>query len=211
MDFNTVLQIQVDGYPQRMKSHFVGREEGRYIILKIPSLLKNPAEILTKGKEVTVRYVHQGSVYGFRTPIVFVEFEPLNIFFVKFPRTIEDHNLRTHKRFECSLPARLEFLNQRHKNRKLQFRGFVGDISKGGCRATIKYDKQEWGDGPPQIQSIVEIYLALPGVEGELYLKGSLRSLIQDDCRLTLGVQFAELTGKSQAQLEKFLAINRIV
>ena len=209
MDFNTILQIQIDGYPNRMKSFLVGREEGRYLILKIPSVIGNPEEIFVKDKELTVRYVHQGSVFGFRTPVMLTVIDDFKVVFVKFPKIIEDYNLRTHKRFECSLPARLEVIT-RHQNRQLRFKGIIGDISKGGCKATISLQELEWVKEPLKIQSVIEIYLALPGIEGELFLQGAVRSMMQDDKGLALGVQFVDLSGRSQTQLNKFLADNRI-
>ncbi len=209
MDFNTILQIQVQGYPNRLKSYLVGREEGRYLILKMPSVIGNPEEIFAKDKELTVRYVHQGSVFGFRAPIMLTVLDCFYVVFIHFPKAIEDYNLRTHKRFECSLPARLEVIT-RHQNRQLRFKGIVGDISKGGCKATITMQELEWVKEPLKIQSVIEIYLALPGIEGELFLQGAVRSMIQDDKGLALGVQFVDLSGKSQAQLNKFLSDNRI-
>ena len=209
MDFNTILQVQIQDYPNRLKSYLVGREEGRYLILKMPSVIGNPEEIFAKGKELTVRYVHQGSVFGFRAPIMLTILDCFNVIFIHFPKAIEDYNLRTHKRFECSLPARLEVIT-RHQNRQLRFKGIIGDISKGGCKATITMQELEWVKEPLKIQSVIEIYLALPGVEGELFLQGAVRSMIQDDKGLALGVQFVDLSGKSQTQLNKFLSDNRI-
>jgi len=209
MDFNTILQVQIQDYPNRLKSYLVGREEGRYLILKMPSVIGNPEEIFAKGKELTVRYVHQGSVFGFRAPIMLTILDCFNVIFIHFPKAIEDYNLRTHKRFECSLPARLEVIT-RHQNRQLRFKGIIGDISKGGCKATITMQELEWVKEPLKIQSVIEIYLALPGIEGELFLQGAVRSMTQDDKGLALGVQFVDLSGKSQTQLNKFLSDNRI-
>ena len=208
MDFNTELQVQVQGCSNRLKSYLVGREEGRYLIIKAPMVV-NPEEIFAKDKELVVRYVHQGSVFGFRSPIMLPVLEPFNVVFVEFPKKIEDYNLRTHKRFECSLPARLEVVT-RHQDRKLRFKGVVGDISKGGCKATISLKELEWVKEPLKIQSDIVLFLSLPGVEGELFLQGAVRSMSQDSEVLSLGIQFVDLSGKSQIQLDRFLAANQI-
>ncbi len=55
MDFNTVLQIQVQSYPNRLKSYLVGKEEGRYLIIKMPAVV-NPEEVFTEDKELVIRY-----------------------------------------------------------------------------------------------------------------------------------------------------------
>ena len=85
MDFNTVLQIQVQGFPNRLKSYLVGKEEGRYLIIKIP-MVGNPEEFFAKDKELVVRYVHEGSVFGFRSQVMLSILDSLNVVFVKFPK-----------------------------------------------------------------------------------------------------------------------------
>ncbi|MEA3333148.1 MAG: flagellar brake protein [Pseudomonadota bacterium] len=208
MDFNTELQVQVQGYPNRLKSYLVGREEGRYLIIKIPKVV-NPEEIFAKNKELVIRYVYQGSVFGFRSPIMLPVLDPFNVLFVKFPEKIEDHNLRTYKRIDCSLPARMEVVIQ-CQARKLHFKGFVSDISKGGCKATISLKDHESVKEPLKIQSALDLFLSLPGVEEELFLPGTVRSMSQDSEVLSLGIQFVDLSGKSQIQLDRFLAVNQV-
>jgi len=208
VDFNTVLQIQVQGYPNRLKSYLVGKEEGRYLIIKVPAV-QNAEKLFTKDKELTVRYVYQGSVFGFKAPIMLYIFDTFNVIFVEFPKKIENHNLRTHKRFECSLPARLEVLT-RHQNRQLRFQGIIGDLSKGGCKATISLKELEWVKEPLKIQSEVAIFLSLPGVENELVIQGAVKSMSQDCNALALGIQFVDLSGKVQTQLDKFLEVNKL-
>lgn len=206
MDLNTVLQVEVQGYLNRLKCHLVGKEEGRYLIIKIP-VLENSEDIFVKDKELVVRYVHQGSVFGFRSSIVFTLLDHFNVVFVQFPKEIEDYNLRSSKRFDCYLPARLEVMTS-HQNRQLRFQGVLGDISKGGCKATINLKELEWVKEPLKIKSVVEMFISLPGVEGELLLQGAVRSMSQDSEVLSLGIQFADLGGGTQTQLNKFFAVN---
>ena len=206
MDFNTVLKVQVDGHPNRLKSYLVGKEEGRYLIIKIPTVA-NSKDIFVKGTELVIRYVHQGSIFGFKSSIMLSIKDSFEVIFIQFPKKIEDYNLRTHKRFECSLPARLEVVT-RSSNRKLLFKGVIGDMSKGGCRASIRLQELEWVQEPLKIHSDIALFLSLPGIEGELSLHGEVKSMSQDSDALSLGIQFVDLSGKSQALLDKFLAVN---
>jgi len=208
VDLNTALQIQVQGYPNRLKSYLVGKEEGQYLIIKAPTM-QNPEDFFTKDQELVIRYVYQGRVFGFKSPIMLCIRNSINLIFVKFPKIIEDHNLRTHKRFECSLLARLEVLT-RHQNRQLRFQGSIGDLSKGGCKATISLKELEWVKEPLKIQSDVNIFLSLPGIEDELIMQGVVRSMSQDSNALSLGIQFVDLSGKVQTQIEKFIDANKI-
>jgi len=207
MDFNTALQLQIEGYPGRLKSYLVGKEEGNYLLIKIP-WLKNPEKFFRQGQELIIRYVYQGCAFGFKTQVILPLFDTFNVVFVRFPTTIEDFNLRIHKRFECSLPARLEVVT-RHQNRQMRFKAMVNDISKGGCRLTISLQELEWSKDPIKIRAEVSLFLSLPGVDGELFLQSAVRSLAQDDDAMALGLQFLDLTGKNRVQLDRFLALNQ--
>ena len=206
MDINTVLQVEAQGHSSRLKSHLVGKEEGRYLIIKIP-VLENSEDIFVKDKELVVRYVHQGSIFGFRSSIMFALPGHFNVAFVQFPKKIEDYNLRSFKRFDCYLPVRLEVMTS-HQDRQLRFQGVIGDISKGGCKATVDLKELEWVKEPLKIKSVVEMFISLPGVEGELLLQGAVRSMSQDSEALSLGIQFVDLGSRTQAQLNKFIAAN---
>ena len=106
------------------------------------------------------------------------------------------------------ITARLEVV-ARHQNRKLHFKGVIGDISKGGCKATISLEELEWIKESLSIQSAVMIFLFLPGVEGELLLRGVVRSMTQDSVVLSMGIQFADLSGKIQTKLDRFIVANK--
>ncbi|MBN2706954.1 MAG: flagellar brake protein [Deltaproteobacteria bacterium] len=207
MDFNTALQLQIEGYPGRLKSYLVGKEEGNYLLIKIP-LLKAPEKLFRQGKELIIRYVYQGSAFGFRTQVILPLFDSFNVVFVGFPKRIEDFNLRVHKRFECSLPARLEVITK-HQNRQMRFKTMVNDISKGGCRLTISLKELEWSKDPIKIKAEVSLFLSLPGVDGELFLQAAVRSLSQDEDAMALGLQFIGLEGKDRVQLDRFLAVHQ--
>ena len=206
MELNTVLQIQVKNYPGRLKSYLVGKEDGRFLIIKVP-IVGEPTTIFAPGQELVVRYVYQGNVYGFHSSIMYVLLDSFQVAFIEFPKKIENVNLRTFKRFDCYLPASLQ-VQARVQDRNLIFQGTIIDISKGGCKMAIGLHELEWVTEPLQIQSAVEIHVALPGVENELELRGKVKSMTKNDESLLLGVQFIELDGKAKTELYKFIAAN---
>ncbi|OPZ60944.1 MAG: hypothetical protein BWY87_00157 [Deltaproteobacteria bacterium ADurb.Bin510] len=50
-----------------------------------------------------VRYLYNGTVYGFQTKLIEYITSPTKLFFLDYPRIIEHHDLRQEKRFPCHL------------------------------------------------------------------------------------------------------------
>lgn len=201
---DTPLQLQISGHTRRHKSTLIGKDHDHFLIVKAPAT--ESREQFREETEIVIRYVYEGSIYGFKSQIILAIEEPIDVLFIKFPKEIEDYNLRSHKRFECHLPSRIQ-VRTRHQGRKLIFRGITNDLSKGGCRVLISQTELEWVNEPVKIQSNVELFLVLPGHQEELGFGGIVRNISQDQEGLALGIQFAELNPKSSAGLNKYLAV----
>jgi c-di-GMP-binding flagellar brake protein YcgR len=204
IDLNTMLQLQITGYSKRVKSVLTGKENDRYLLVKTPPEL--PLEALRRGTRVVVRYVYEGSIYGFESNIILPIGSPINALFIKFPEEVEDHNLRTHKRFECHLPTRLK-IKKSKDGRELIFRGISIDISKGGCKTIVSQAELEWVDEPVKLNSEIELFVAVPGVQEKLKFSGFVRNIAQDQNDLALGIQFSELIPRTATELQKYLAV----
>ncbi len=207
IDLNTSLRVQISGRSKRYRSFLVGKETDHYLIIKTPSI-DNWKTLFAKDTELVVRYVHQGSVYGFKSKIIFTIPPPLRVSFIRFPDRVEDFNLRTFKRFECHLPTRLQVMT-RHHNRQLIFRSTIFDISKGGCKVLISRTELEWVNELVKINAKVELFASLPGLQEELKFSGTVRNVTQDSDGLSLGIQFAELENRAETELQKFLAVTQ--
>ncbi len=206
MELHTELQVQISGCSGRLKSSLVGKEEGRFLIIKMP-LVAEPETFFAPGRELVVRYVFQGNVFGFRSTVLLPLPGNFNVVFIAFPTRIENVNLRTHKRFTCYLPATMQ-VQARVQDRQLIFQGAIVDISKGGCKMAIGLQELEWVKEPLKIQSEVTILFQLPGVEEELTLRGEVKSMVRNESTLHLGIQFMTLEGRSQKEIHKFIAAN---
>ncbi|MBN2333070.1 MAG: flagellar brake protein [Deltaproteobacteria bacterium] len=198
MELYTPLHIQLDNNtPGRFKSFLVGMEEGRYMIVKLPSAA-DPKALFTLDRSLVVRYLHRGSVFGFKSKVMGVIDSPAPLLFICYPEAIEDHNLRNFARIDCYLPARLQ-------TGKLFFDCRIVDISKGGCQLAMKNSELEGVNNALAVDQEVGISFCLPGVVEELLLAGIVRTVMHDDS-VKIGIKFNLLEGMPKAKLYKFLA-----
>ncbi len=99
-----VAQAQIEG--RKYNTCFRGIAPSRWIFLDIPK--HNGKRIsLAKQQPLSIRYVHGGIVYGFRTKVNATYVSPYSILTVEFPRKIESFNLRRSERIKTFVPIRI--------------------------------------------------------------------------------------------------------
>jgi hypothetical protein len=190
------LLIQFQGLEDRFKVSFVGMEAEEFLIVRTPAshFLK---EHLISGTQVTVRFVHLGNAYGFRSSILSHVSNPVPLLFLSYPQKIETLNLRKAKRIECFIPASARI-------RDRGFAGLITDISTDGCRFSFKLPK---GNQAVDIEVDDELTLSFPllGMEGEKVFHGLIMSLSRDLERISLGVRFDTIAPEVASNIEATL------
>ena len=113
-----------------LKALFVGMEQGGYLVLRFPSGAAGVHDHLYEGNEAVIKFVSDGSVYGFRTEVLGYMYKRRLILVVfRFPAGIETHALRKEKRIEFLAPGVLTVAGN-------NIPGFIVDLSPSGCRFT---------------------------------------------------------------------------
>jgi c-di-GMP-binding flagellar brake protein YcgR len=199
MKIGTILKIQIEGSPNRITSELVGAEEGKYLIVKMPFLksLANTAKFVSKGTNIIIRYIHKGTVFGFKSRVSHFISDPVRLVFIEYPKMIENHELRAHKRVECCLPA-----NVKVKDNKIE--GDITDISKGGCQLVIEKAKVE-SSLILLVEDEINISFRLPGVRKTLTVAGKQKTLKLDGDCVNIGIEFDKLNIEVQERLYGFL------
>ncbi len=195
----THVDIEVGKDKIRLKCLLVGIEPGKYLILgSLNKIHINGLEnALVKNASVIARYIHSGHIYGFETEVLNYISKPVWLAFFKYPENIEEHNFRKFERVDCHLPAKISigytFLN-----------GSIIDLSKGGCLYTLKADKVISMKMLNEMSS-VNLKLHLPGMEEELILKGSAKSINKKDDIIRIGIQFDNFETETKDMLYSFI------
>lgn len=146
----------------RLWSTLVGHLEGECIILatpeaEIPVGMKAP---FSTDDTLTIRYVHEGVVVGFRAAVLRRLHSPAQLTVVAWPRKIQTHGLREHPRISCHLPCQGSIGEQPVQ------RAMVRDVSLCGCQLRVPYEdfppeQQEFPPGTP-----VDLAVEIPAESG---------------------------------------------
>ena len=203
IELGTQLQIEIEGIAFRFKSELIGMESGGYLILKIP-LIPDEAPVgnikhkLFPGMQIVVRYLHKGTVFGFRSQLIDAIFSPQRLLFLKYPQIVERYDLRSDKRVDCILPAIL-ILDD------LEIGGTILDINKKGCRYLSK-EVRDLKSLSAQIDEDATLRCLFPGIEGERIISGNVKNIQQDRQGVSLGIQFREMPADIKDIIARYIS-----
>ncbi len=201
MQIGTALKIQLEGSQSRLSSELIGVEEGKYLIIKMPPIqtMGNAASSIYKGGSVVIRYLHKGTVFGFKSRIIHFITSPVKLMFLDYPKRIENQNLRAHKRIDCYLPANASIADN-------TIEGTITDISREGCQFTVKKLKLDDSANLLKIDNEISLNFQLPGVEKKLTITGKLKSIKKDKDNVNIGILFSDIGIEVQEILHGFLS-----
>ncbi len=183
-----------------MTSELIGVETGKYLVIKMPSVqfMGNLSNLLYKGNSIIIRYLHKGTIFGFKSHISHFITNPAKLIFIKYPKRIESHDLRAHKRLDCYLPADVRIMDN-------TIVGTITDISREGCRFIIERAKVE-NSLILQIGNEIGISFQLPGAKEMLTVTAIQKNLEKGNDNIGIGVEFSNMDIEVQERLYDFLS-----
>ncbi len=201
MQIGATLKIQIEGEKKLLTSEFMGVEEDKYLVIKAPSLqyMSHVSHLLYKGNTVIARYLHKGTVFGFKSRIKYVITNPIKLLILEYPKKIEIQNLRKHRRVDCYLPASVKISDN-------TIEGTIIDISREGCQFTVEKSKIESSLKLFQVEKETSVSFKLPGVEKILAVTGKQKYIIEDSDNVKIGVLFGNMAIEVQTKLFDFLS-----
>jgi c-di-GMP-binding flagellar brake protein YcgR len=193
------LEIQIEGVKGRLKGELIAVEEDKFLIIKLPSFqsLGNAAKLTYAGTNIIIRYIHDGTMFGFKSSVLHFMFEPIRLVFIKCPKKIESQDLRTHKRISCYLPANVIIIDQK-------IEGAIIDISRNGCYFTTNKAKVE-NNQILQVGNEISVIFYLPGEAEELTIAGKQKTTKTDKDSVNIGIEFDNMSIKVEEKLYGFL------
>ena len=89
----TPLQLEIQDVSVKMNSLSVGYVAEKCLIVKYPSTggFGPVSNKLFKGNKITVRYINDGSVFGFQSELLGVVVDPIRLLFLGPPEKIAHH------------------------------------------------------------------------------------------------------------------------
>lgn len=193
----TELAVQVVGTEVRARSKLVGFETGSYLVMRTPRQGTKPL-IIRPGTDLIVRYLVEGSAWGFHCKVVDEVFTPVPLMLLTYPEVVERFDLRKYERASCAIPSEGKFGAG-------NLTGIIVDLSAGGCRFVCDAPKGATilMDDPIQLEFIV------PGGTVPEICVGQIKNVIQDSDKIAIGVQFDQLSIDSIGRIEDFVGKTR--
>jgi c-di-GMP-binding flagellar brake protein YcgR len=205
IELGTRLQFVIEGVEGNFKSHLIGMEPEKYLVIRAP--LSTPYGSIRhkffRGNKVVVRYLYKGTVFGFQSELIEDLYAPLKLLFLKYPQIIEEHNLRSSERVSCLLPIRTRF-----KEGEDEVDGFITDLSEMGCCSVYKRVK---GRRLPSvdIEDPLTILCQFPKVGSEQIIPGRVKTTKNDKDHLSLGIMFTEVDPKLRNIIVQYITAVR--
>ncbi len=193
----TQLQIEIEGVSSRFKSTLIGMVFNKCLIMDAPfaNTIKTK---LFQGNKIVVRFMYEGTVFGFESELIKDISNPIKALFVSYPKIIARHELRSQKRIGSFLPSELMIKNKMH-------RGVILDINERGCRCLIKASGGEKLPGIT-LEGDLVITFHLPGIEDKMAISGIVKNLQRDDQELHLGIKFDKIPHLVQNKISQYVS-----
>jgi c-di-GMP-binding flagellar brake protein YcgR len=202
ISLGTPMLVEPAGLGHRFKTKFIGMERGQYVIVSVPRLA-GVSDHLYVDKPVTVRYVHEGQVYGFNSEILYVAMAPFRLTFLRFPQVIEALNLRSTKRIDCYLPARAVLAEGEHEQ-MTAYPSMITNLSSGGCQIVIEAQEARHLPNVVPDQEIT-LEFTMFGSDVEERVKGVVKNISISGTRQFLGIKFDEVSEGIKEQIGDYI------
>lgn len=176
------------------KGRVVGYNPYEYIIVsvRLPGKIR---EELVSGGPIILKYIHRGTVYGFKTFALTTVSSPA-LLIIEYPRAIEKIELRRETRQEVNLDAVL------HGNEG-ESECLVINMSTTGCKISARAGTKDPLYSIKKDETMV-ISLSL-GHEGALKLPIVARNIKRERGIITIGAMFLDIFKKEEDIIAKYL------
>ncbi len=201
MEIGITFRIEIAGDEESISCVLIGIENGKYLIIRTPPLhaLDNASYPLTRDKNIYVKYVYKGTIFGFQSKVIDSIYEPFKLLFIEYPEKIESYDFRGNKRVECYLPAFIRIADRR-------IEGSITDISRAGCLYEIKTSELDKCKNLFESNKEIDIVFQLPGIKEALSANAKQRSTKTDKSKASIGIEFVYMENKDKTKLFGFLS-----
>ncbi|HEU4618079.1 MAG TPA: flagellar brake protein [Gammaproteobacteria bacterium] len=128
------VSIESPRHKQKLWTQMIGFKPGHYVIFEKPHGHDGIEGPLRDGDSLVIRFLKDGTVFGFRTPVLHTMSIPYQMLFVAYPVEVLQHSLRSSPRLQCYLPCEGEV------GGRIFSRAFIRDFSATGCQLRIPLD-----------------------------------------------------------------------
>ncbi len=194
---DTLVSIEFTGTDLRLNGHLLGQRHKHYLIIGLPSTSSLKGMLLPNSL-VTIRYIVDGTAYGFNGEIINFISKPEAIVFVEYPEKVESLQIRKSQRISTNIPTVAEL-----NDRKIE--GVIIDLSSGGCRMMFHEDDHDFLK--TNIKGDEELNIKFYALEekNNYEATGKITSIADVDKRFTFGLKFSEKDSAVSDMVQKYI------
>lgn len=193
----TNLMVQIEAVEGYLKCQLVGVVQDRFVVITIPRSNLRIDQSLFLEKQIIVRYLNEGSLYGFQSQIIDTISKPIPLMFISYPKVVSRQEIRRHKRVDCFLPSSAELSGEASD-------GAIVNISRGGCLFVA--DK-------PSVNGLSKIdpgaKLGVSFTLSEKQASGAAKAVVRSNNEksdmIFLGLEFEEIDPSMQMAIDTFV------
>ena len=105
VNLQVFLELNIKNKHMRATANVLGWQRPKHLLVSYP-LVENRALVAPTQTELVVRYLLDGTVYGFNSKIVHKQQEPLPMWVLSYPSIVETKTLRRSPRIPIALPVK---------------------------------------------------------------------------------------------------------
>ncbi|MCD4719628.1 MAG: DUF4388 domain-containing protein [Desulfobacula sp.] len=191
LEIGIKLLIDFDDQAISFRSTLVGIEHGKYLLLKTPGPFGKIDHDLFKVEDLIIKSLYKGTIYAFRSKLMSTISKPSKLMFIEYPLKIEHHELRSHKRFKCSIVTQTE-VNKKERG------GVIENISIGGCLCVIETFSTD--KNLHLLNDTIPFRCHFPGSKGEVSFRGEIKNKKKKSDEIVVGIKFIYLDSTDEIQ-----------
>ena len=187
------VEFQFKGGKEKVKTKLVGYSNGEFLIIKTPRIQGVSISNAKGLNALVVRYLHDGSVFGFQATLLRLIGPPFYVCFLSFPTKIEEISLRRNPRIAVVIPFEWDGKGDETDR--------ILDLSANGSLLHLS-KSVEYGD-------TINISFVLPDGMAVTDLKCTIRRIEASSDRVLAGVEF-DPEDVQLAHIENYLKVVQV-
>ncbi len=191
----TKMLLRMGGHKADIKTELIGVARNEFLIVKAP-VIPGIRTLFSGGEDVVVRYLADGTIYGFHSTMLRSQMKPVPLFFIEYPYQVEKIELRKEKRAHCSLPSKV------HCKSGI-FPGIIVDLSSGGAKLNLTLS--ELDAALFQLNEMVIVEISLFQVDKPVLISSQIKNVSAVKQLYALGLQFRGLEDDIRLELDEYI------
>lgn len=181
----TKLSVYLVENEDHITAFYVGEKNGHHIVLTFSEKRAAYIEKIKELNEVRVQYFDNSVRYEFKSKVIELLKEPVDLIVLEYPSEIYSIDNRTLDRINCLVSAKLK--SQVEKDTPPVI-GVIANINKTGCLCNLT--KIESSKVSFSMGDQVDLKCQFPGLMGEQSAEGKIVRIQEEGKDIILGINF---------------------